>query len=193
MSSPSTYFKSIESKKWDYIVLQDHSKAPISGRNQMIEAAEVLVEINQKNKANTIFFMTWPPKEKLHQIGEISMVYNNLGKSLDSKVAPVGLAWDYITRNSTIDLYEFDGIHPNQVGTLLTACTIFSTITDVSFHREISLQTYQKRKWSICVILHGRFTHHHYLNITRKIDTVFSADTSRLPTPRFQIHTFLVC
>ena len=130
MSSPSMYFKSIESKKWDYIVLQDHSKAPISDRNQMIKAAEVLVKINQKNKANTIFFMTWAPKEKLHQIIEISMVYDNLGKSLDSKVAPVGLAWDYVTRNSTIDLYDFDGIHPNKVGTLLTACTIFSTITD---------------------------------------------------------------
>jgi len=130
MSSPSPYFKAIESKKWDHIVLQDHSKAPISGRNQMIKAAEALVEINQRNKANTIFFMTWAPREKLHQIDEISMVYNNLSKSLDSKVAPVGLAWDYITRNSTIDLYDFDGIHPNKVGTLLTACTIFSTITD---------------------------------------------------------------
>jgi Domain of unknown function (DUF4886) len=130
MSSRSQYFKSIESKKWDYIVLQDHSKAPISGRNQMIKAAEILVKIYKKNKANTIFFMTWAPIEKLHQIGEISMVYNNLGKNLDSKVAPVGLAWDYITRNSTIDLYDFDGIHPNKAGTLLTACTIFSTITD---------------------------------------------------------------
>ena len=130
MSSPSTYYKSIESKKWDYVVLQDHSRAPISGRNKMIKAAEALFEINQKNKANTIFFMTWAPKEKLHQIGEISMVYNDLCKILDSKVAPVGLAWDYITRNSMIDLYDFDGIHPNKVGTLLTACTIFSTITD---------------------------------------------------------------
>jgi hypothetical protein len=130
MTSRSKYLKTIESKKWDYVVLQDHSNAPISGRNQMIKAADILVKINQKNKANTIFFMTWAPKDKLHQIREISMVYTNLGKSLDSKIAPVGLAWDYITRNSTIDLYDFDGIHPNKVGTLLTACVIFSTITD---------------------------------------------------------------
>ena len=129
-SSHNMYFQTIESEKWDYIVLQDHSKAPISGRNQMIKAAEVLVEINKTNNANTIFFMTWAPKDKPHQIGEISMVYNNLGKTLDSKVAPVGLTWDYVTRNSTIDLYDSDGVHPNKVGTLLTACTIFSTITD---------------------------------------------------------------
>ena len=60
MSSHSKYFKSIESKKWDYIVLQDHSKAPISGRNQMIKAAEILVKINQKNskyrKIDKLFF-----------------------------------------------------------------------------------------------------------------------------------------
>ena len=130
MSSLNEYFKSIESKKRNFIVLQDHLKAPISGRNQMIKAAEYLVKINQINKANTIFFMTWAPKEKLHQINEISMVYTNLSRSLDSKVAPVGLAWDYVTRNSTIDLYDPDGIHPNKIGTLLTACTIFSTITD---------------------------------------------------------------
>jgi hypothetical protein len=142
MSHQSKYFKSIESKRWDYVVLQDHSKAPISGRNQMINAAEILVKINRKNKAKTIFFMTWAPKEKPHQIGEISTVYNNLGKSLDSKVAPVGLAWDYITRNSTIELYDFDGIHPNKVGTLLTACTIFSTITDQQC--ELSSEDYPK-------------------------------------------------
>ncbi len=130
MSPFSKYSKSIESKEWDYIVLQDHSKAPISSRNQMMKAAEVLVKINQKNKAKTIFFMTWAPKVKPDQIGEISMVYNSLGKSLGSKVAPVGLAWDYIMRNSTINLYDLPGIHPNIAGTLLTACTIFSTITD---------------------------------------------------------------
>ncbi len=130
MSSLRKYFKSIEPNKWDYIVLQDHSKAPVSGRNQMIKAAEVLVKINKENKADTIFFMTWAPQEKLYQIEEISMVYNNLSKKLDSKIAPVGLAWEYIMKNTEIDLYDSDGIHPNKLGSLLTACTIFSTITD---------------------------------------------------------------
>jgi len=96
----------------------------------MIKAAEVLVKINKENKADTISFMTWAPQEKLYQIEEISMVYNNLSKKLDSKIAPVGLAWEYITKNTEIDLYDSDGIHPNKLGSLLTACTIFSTITD---------------------------------------------------------------
>lgn len=126
----SRYSKAIESENWDYVVLQDHSKAPISARNQMMKAVEALVETNQKNKANTLLFMTWAPKEKPHQIAEISMVYNYLGQYLETKVAPVGLVWDAIIKNSNIDPYDSDGIHPNQVGSLLTACTIFTALTN---------------------------------------------------------------
>src|SRR5436305_2000886 len=59
----------------------------------------------------------------------ITKAYQELGKELKAKVAPVGIAWEMALKaERQLALHDPDKKHPNAAGTYLAACVIYGTI-----------------------------------------------------------------
>jgi hypothetical protein len=59
--------------------------------------------------------------------------YMSIVHELDTRVAPVGVAWaEAHKQNPQLNLWQDDGSHPAMQGTYLAACVFYATIFDES-------------------------------------------------------------
>lgn len=134
----------IQASKWDYVVLQDQSllggeivarRAVLGDTGLFFGAVRGFVAKIRAAGATPILFMTWARRpdvidnapEEQRQLAE---AYQRIGRELDVRVAPAGLAWAEAGRRlESVDLYVSDGVHPSAAGSYLAACVIYSTLT----------------------------------------------------------------
>ena len=70
---------------------------------------------------------------KANLIEKIKLAYYDAGKKSNSKVAPVGIAYEMAYKERPkIMLHHPDGTHPGLLGTYLGSCVVFSMITNSS-------------------------------------------------------------
>jgi len=132
---------SINSKKWDYVVLQEQSEIPsVEPLRTMVmyPAARSLVEKIREAGATPLFFLTWAHRDGWAQRGmadyksmqlEINRGYLEISRELNEGVVPVGYAWMKARENHPeMDLWRSDGSHPNERGTYLAACVFYAAI-----------------------------------------------------------------
>jgi hypothetical protein len=99
----------IQSRKWDFVVLQDHSQAALLKRDSMFDYGKKLDTEIKKQGAKTILYMTWALQNKLEDQPAITTAYLDLSKELKAKVAPVGNAWEAaIKADGKLGLHEKD-------------------------------------------------------------------------------------
>jgi hypothetical protein len=131
----SNTIRIIREGKWDYIILQEQSQIPVINQKIFYDYVRKFDEEIRCNGAKTILLMTWErPDSK--QLGvttdNLKAAYTAVGKELDVKVAPAGLAFARAIRDkSELTLYSQDG-HPTVEGTYLTACVLYRTILQES-------------------------------------------------------------
>jgi hypothetical protein len=126
---------------WDYVVLQEHSIIPVIEQRrsaEMAPAAQNLVQQIIAADAQPLLFMTWGRRDGLPEAGfdnftamqkQLQLGYEMVAESLNVKVAPVGMAWQYgLGENPDLQLWDSDGSHPSLVGSYLTACVFYSVI-----------------------------------------------------------------
>ena len=119
----------IQSRKWDFVVLQDQSQAPLKQRASMFDHAKKFDAEIKKQGAKTILYMTWALQNKSEDQPAISKAYLDLAKELKAQIAPVGNAWEAALKaNKKLGLHASDKKHPNTTGTYLAACVFYSTI-----------------------------------------------------------------
>jgi len=119
-----------------------------------LQAAVELDGLVQQSGGETIFFMTWGRRDGdknnlwlwpdfLTMNADLTEGYRRYAEATnDAKVAPVGLAFEYIYRDLVdqgVDplqpgsefhsLYNSDGSHPSSQGSYLAACVMYSTMT----------------------------------------------------------------
>lgn len=133
----------IKSGEFEVVVLQDQSQTPAIFPKQFLEAAKGLNKQVLANKGAVVFYQTWgrrdgdPPnrfKDFTAMQKALTKSYATAGRSLHSKVAPVGDAWQIVHDTNPelfAKLYRPDGSHPSQLGAYLAAITLFATINDV--------------------------------------------------------------
>ena len=141
----------INSKKWDYVVLQEFSKRSITKiddfESKTVSFAKALQDIIYRNNPDTkvLLFMTWGYKfgssshcqkykyacDYTSMQDSIASRYYFLGEKLNADVVPCGLAWKLINENQNqqIELYETDAFHPNPTGSFLNAIVFYQAIT----------------------------------------------------------------
>src|ERR1700730_13210076 len=83
----------IQSRQWDFVVLQDQSQAPLQGRDAMFDYAKKFDAEIKKRGAKTILYMTWALQNKPENQPAISKAYQELSEELKDQLAPVGNAW----------------------------------------------------------------------------------------------------
>lgn len=142
----------INSREWDYVVLQEQSQypafPPLQVQNEVYPYAENLCNIIKNNSicSQIIFFMTWGHKNGDQSNcqyyaplcsyegmqGRLRESYLEMAENNNAWVCPVGMAFAKIREIAPqIELYSSDNSHPSVYGTYLAACTFYSSI----FHK----------------------------------------------------------
>ncbi len=145
----------LSANKYDFIVLQEQSGNPAHNPSSFFDGARALVrKIERYTDAQIVFYETWGYKTGYHLLpthgGDTATMemknraaYTAIAKSLGADVALVGVAFKDVFENSDIEIYDTDLSHPSKNGSVLAACTIFSTIfkydiRDLTFNSGIS-------------------------------------------------------
>jgi hypothetical protein len=119
----------IQSRKWDFVVLQDHSATGLLKKDSMFDHGRKFDAEIKKQGAKTILYQTWALQNKPDDQPAISKAYLDLSKELKAQIAPVGNAWDAALKaDKKLVLHEKDKKHPNATGTYLAACVFYATI-----------------------------------------------------------------
>lgn len=121
--------RAIQSRKWDYVVLQDYSTNPVINRAGMFAAAQRFDEAIDATGAKTTLLLTWAQEKKPQQQSLISDAYRTLARKLDALVAPVGEAWAKVRGTLNVKLHASDGRHPSPAGSYLEACVLYQSLT----------------------------------------------------------------
>lgn len=131
--------QAIQSKKWDYVVLQDQSqlgddhvidgKPRITTDENFYPAASEMAKAVLAAGGMPVFYLTWAKKAVPQDQAMLDNAYFRVAKETKSVVAPVGVAWaDVRTKAPSLELYIEDGSHPSAAGTYLAACVLYATI-----------------------------------------------------------------
>jgi hypothetical protein len=131
----------LNSKKWDFVALQEQSQIPSVQpiRNQeMYPAARQLVQKIKDIGATPVFFITWAHRNGMPENGmnnyedmqtQINTGYMSIAQELKVPVAPVGSAWlTVLKEHPEFSLWQEDGSHPTEQGTYLAACVFYAVI-----------------------------------------------------------------
>jgi hypothetical protein len=123
--------ETIRDGKWDYVVLQEQSQTPVTGRAAFLEYASMFNKEIKSAGGETVLFMTWERPDSI-QFGvttqDLANAYYDAGARLGAKVAPAGLAFALSLRGKPgLALYVQDG-HPTTHGTYLAACVLYATL-----------------------------------------------------------------
>lgn len=154
--------QTIQSVKWDYVVLQEQSEIPAIEQSRttgMYPAVRVLLQWILGNSEQPLFFLTWAHRDGDAQYGfadydsmqnQIVVGYLKIAREQGVPVVPVGYAW-WTARKQypDIDLWQADGSHPNNNGTYLAACVFYASIfrespEGLAFTAQVSATTAQE-------------------------------------------------
>ena len=152
--------KSIESGKYDYVVLQEQSTLPIKNPSRMHENVRLFDNAIRAVGAKTLLYLTWARQHEPEAQQAITNAYVSIGEETGATVVPVGLAWQrFLSKYDQPVLHDRDRSHPTLAGSYLAACVFFSTlfkespveiedgVDGVSQESSVLLQ---KTAWKIC-------------------------------------------
>ena len=118
----------IHARKWDFVVLQEHSMRPVDAKDLMFEYGQKLNTEIKDQGAETLLYLTWAwPKPDKQPV--ITAAYQELAKKLNATVVPVGIVWSTVLHeHPEIGLFAEDNHHPSPTGTYLAACAFYASI-----------------------------------------------------------------
>ncbi|WND01761.1 hypothetical protein QGN29_09365 [Temperatibacter marinus] len=136
-------------KKWDYVVLQAHSRTPLLAeeKSNFSKLSKELISVVRDHGAQPVLFMTWAYKNSPEMTKGLYEAYKKVADAEGVRLVPVGLAFEKIQRDySEIDLYvrDFNGTengelvykkaikHPSLAGTYLAACVFYASFYGAS-------------------------------------------------------------
>lgn len=132
------YLSKFNSRKWDYIVLQDGAHRPIDSLESFYDDIRIFDKEIKKINATTVLFIhnrVNVPNGKVDSKLQkpVTDAYTTVGKELKSIVVPAGPAWvDFSEKHPDIKLYNSDNIHPTLAGSYIDACAFYSVLFNES-------------------------------------------------------------
>lgn len=135
----------LESERWDYVVLQEMSNAPVTSREKFLSNVAALCKKVRDAGAEPVLYATWAYRNGGKQLASFGMDYDAMYEQLTDAyqeaakqnralLAEVGKA--FYEQSKTTDLYAADGSHPNEAGSRLAADVIAQTILDAETSRQ---------------------------------------------------------
>jgi hypothetical protein len=132
----------IKSSRWDFVVLQEQTSlgsvflvngipriTSVDGFHQAVRwfAPEI-----KQSGAKTILLLTPSHRDAPEEQAALNYAYFEIAREVDASVAPVGIAWQKARVGSQAELWWWDGIHPSNRGSYLSACVLYASLTGES-------------------------------------------------------------
>lgn len=118
----------INSKKFDFVIVQQGPSSQEEGRVMLLEYGEKLKDLCNKNDAKLAFFMVWPAKANYHMFDGVILNYTNAALKSDALLCPVGTYWKTQCDKGDFSYYGPDNFHPSAKGSEMAAQTILRTL-----------------------------------------------------------------
>lgn len=129
----SKTLKALKEEKWDYVVMQEQSKAPIFAREDFQDSVRKLCALIRENGAQPLLYATWAYREGSEKLAGTELSFSEMDARLydsyhaaaeenGTLIADVGKA--FAAQRVFADLYEPDDFHPSAAGSILAAETI---------------------------------------------------------------------
>lgn len=114
--------------EYDFCVLQDAAH-PFAGYQALADGVREIRALAGENTTRFVLYMTWAEKAKPENQAEMTAAYRRVSIEQDVLLAPVGECWQkFRVVHPEMELYFTDGAHASPAGSLLAACTIYTTI-----------------------------------------------------------------
>jgi len=134
--SPGT-LKALREEKWDYVILQEQSKAPVFAKKTFHNSVRELCALARAAGAKPLLYATWAYRDGSEKLAETGLSYLQMDAALyesyheaakenDALIADVGKA--FLALHGLAELYEDDDYHPSAAGSLVAAETIARAI-----------------------------------------------------------------
>lgn len=118
----------IRERKWDYVVLQEHSMLPLEQKEEMYKYIRLFDKEIKRNGAKTVLWLTWARQDHPEAQRVLDAAFGAIAEEIGALVAPVGPAWQAARRSvPDLALYDDDGSHPSPLGSYLAACVFYIT------------------------------------------------------------------
>jgi len=119
----------IESKKFDYVIIQQGPSSQQEGRDMLIEGGKKYAELCAANNAKLCYFMVWPSLTYYHTFDGVIKNHEDAATINNAILCPVGIVWkDHFDATNEFDYYGIDGFHPSLLGSQNAANVIVSTL-----------------------------------------------------------------
>ena len=123
--------QTLQSRDWDVVVLQGHSREAIDEQmaaGYSSTVAEFTREI-RKHGAEPVLFMTWAYSDDPGMISGLSRAFTRIGNELQVMVIPVGLVFQRaLSQVPGVTLHDPDKVHPSLEGTYLAAAVFYAAL-----------------------------------------------------------------
>lgn len=131
--------KALKEERWDYVVMQEQSFAPIGNFEAFLKSVKALSSLIKENGATPVLYATWAYRENTEKLATTNLTYaemadalrNNYAKAAietGSLMADVGTL--FTKTRAIITPYENDDYHPSEAGTILAASEIARVIRE---------------------------------------------------------------
>lgn len=129
--------KALKEEKWDYVVMQEQSKAPIFAKKDFMDSVGKLCTLIRENGAKPLLYATWAYREGSEKLESTGLsvpemdrgLYNSYHEAAETNnalIADVGKAHTALRKYA--ELLEPDDFHPSAAGSILAAETIARVI-----------------------------------------------------------------
>jgi len=128
--SRKTAARAIRSRRWDFVVLQDGSRVPFFGTQEILESVQRFDRVIKSVGSKTVLYMTWADRFEQGRQIEITNAYQEAAKQTGALLVPVGRVWQKaLGQKPDLPLFEPDNHHAAPLGAYLTAMTFVSQPT----------------------------------------------------------------
>ena len=126
-------------EKWDYVILQEKSNGTLISKEGFLKSVAGLCEKSRRAGAVPVLYATWAYQKGSARMAETPVDYDTMASLLyaayheaaeanGALIADVGKL--FYELSETKNLYEEDGSHPNEEGSLIAAKTLAAVIME---------------------------------------------------------------
>jgi hypothetical protein len=122
--------RTIKSQHWDVVVLQQGSSALAEGRAWLYAGADTLAPMIRAAGGKPALYEVWPTRDRPFDVDGVRESYRTAAQRVNGDFYPAGTAWQEAwKRDSSLVLYDADGLHPSATGSFLAALVMYERLT----------------------------------------------------------------
>lgn len=136
----------LDSREWDYVILQDHSKGTIDNTLEFHKSVDIFNKMITNRNSKTVLYSTWSYKDNSDMLASTNLSYKDMYVQISKEyhkaslannclLAPVGAVFNYINKHHPeINLYDEDDYHPNVLGSFIGAYVFYNLLVGKDEH-----------------------------------------------------------